>query len=237
MLSKLLKDLAIQNNFFYLKNNIVKMEGWIKLHRKLSKKSYYSKDSEKVHLWIHILFKANHKGKEEYFSGKPIICNPGQFTCGRKQLSQETGISESKIHRILKYFEEIEHQIEQQTSSTNRLISILNWDEYQDIEHQNEQQVNNDRTTSEQQVNNDRTHYKNVKNDKNVKKFIIPTLSQITEYCLERNNKVDYIKFYNFYESKGWMIGKNKMKDWRAAVRTWEKGNNSNPILKPKMVY
>jgi len=143
------------------------MIGWISLHRKLAEKSFYSKDSEKVHLWIHLLLKANHKGKEEFFDGKIIHCNPGQFTTGRKQLSSETGISESKIQRILKYFEKIEQQIEQQTSNKNRLITIVRWDEYQKNEHQIEQQVNNKRTTSEQQVNNKRTHYNNDNNNNN----------------------------------------------------------------------
>jgi hypothetical protein len=52
--------------------------------------------------------------------------------------------------------------------------------------------------------------------------FTIPTILQIKEYCKERNNDVDSNKFFNFYESKGWMVGKNKMKDWKACVRTWE---------------
>ena len=137
------------------------MSGWIKLHRKFCEKAFYSKDSEKVHLWVHLLMSANHAGKEELLGGKPFFCASGQFTTGRKQLSRETGISESKIERILTYFEKIEQQIKQQKTSTNRLISILNWGQYQQSEQQIEQQVNNDRTTSEQQVNNDRTHLKN----------------------------------------------------------------------------
>lgn len=52
--------------------------------------------------------------------------------------------------------------------------------------------------------------------------FNIPSIEEVKTYCLERKNKVDPEAFINFYESKGWMIGKNKMKDWRAAVRTWE---------------
>ncbi len=52
--------------------------------------------------------------------------------------------------------------------------------------------------------------------------FQKPTLEEITSYCQERNNSVNPNKFYDFYESKGWMVGKNKMKDWKAAVRTWE---------------
>lgn len=54
--------------------------------------------------------------------------------------------------------------------------------------------------------------------------FVKPTLEEVNSYCNERNNGVDPEKWFNFYESKGWMIGKNKMKDWRAAVRTWERG-------------
>ena len=129
------------------------MSGWIKLHRKFCEKAFYSKDSEKVHLWVHLLMSANHAGKEELLGGKPFFCASGQFTTGRKQLSSETGISESKIERILTYFEKIEQQIEQQKTSTNRLISILNWDKYQINEQPIKQRVNNKRTTSEQRVN------------------------------------------------------------------------------------
>ncbi|HHX11142.1 MAG TPA: hypothetical protein GX729_07255 [Firmicutes bacterium] len=61
--------------------------------------------------------------------------------------------------------------------------------------------------------------------DKNKEKsrFVPPSLDEVMEYCLTRNNQVDPQTFIDFYESKGWMIGKNKMKDWKAAVRTWEK--------------
>ena len=59
--------------------------------------------------------------------------------------------------------------------------------------------------------------------------FKPPTLEEVKEYCLERNNGIDAQRFIDFYSSKGWMIGKNKMKDWKAAVRTWEQRNrNSN---------
>lgn len=59
------------------------------------------------------------------------------------------------------------------------------------------------------------------------KKFVKPTVEEVRNYCLERNNNVNPEKFIDFYESKDWYIGKNKMKDWKAAVRTWE-GRNSN---------
>ena len=56
-----------------------------------------------------------------------------------------------------------------------------------------------------------------------VKRFTPPTVEQVREYCLERKNNVDPETFVDFYASKGWKIGKESMKDWKAAVRTWEK--------------
>lgn len=55
------------------------------------------------------------------------------------------------------------------------------------------------------------------------KHFIPPSVEEVEQYCLERSNNIDAQSFIDFYESKGWMIGKNKMKDWKAAVRTWER--------------
>lgn len=72
-------------------------------------------------------------------------------------------------------------------------------------------------------------------NEKKINKtiFIKPTLEEIKNYCLERKNNVDPDKFFNFYESNGWMVGKNKMKNWKAAIVTWEKNNfetNKEPL-------
>ncbi len=54
-------------------------------------------------------------------------------------------------------------------------------------------------------------------------RFVPPTVADVKAYCLERGNSVDAEAFVDFYESKGWMVGKNHMKSWQAAVRTWEK--------------
>ena len=64
------------------------------------------------------------------------------------------------------------------------------------------------------------------------KRFEKPTLSQITQYCLERNNNVNAEQFYDYYESNGWKVGKNSMKDWKAAVRTWERSEYRKPNSK-----
>ena len=60
------------------------------------------------------------------------------------------------------------------------------------------------------------------------KKFIKPTIEEIKDYCLnERKNNVDYEKFYAYYESNGWKVGKNPMKNWKACVITWERTSNN----------
>nr|DAH76472.1 MAG TPA: DnaD like replication protein [Caudoviricetes sp.] len=64
------------------------------------------------------------------------------------------------------------------------------------------------------------------------KRFEKPTLSQITQYCLERNNSVNAEQFYDYYESNGWKVGKNSMKDWKACVRTWERNEYRKPNSK-----
>ena len=60
-------------------------------------------------------------------------------------------------------------------------------------------------------------------------RFTPPTLDEVKLYCMERGNNVDAQRFVDFYASKGWMVGKTKMKDWKAAVRTWEKEDKAKP--------
>jgi uncharacterized protein YdaU (DUF1376 family) len=61
------------------------------------------------------------------------------------------------------------------------------------------------------------------------KRFMPPSLDQVINYCNERLNNVDANKFIDHYTSNGWLVGKNKMKDWKAAVRTWEKSSFDKP--------
>tara|TARA_R110000824_G_scaffold397267_2_gene599841 strand:+ start:8870 stop:9526 length:657 start_codon:yes stop_codon:yes gene_type:complete len=61
-----------------------------------------------------------------------------------------------------------------------------------------------------------------LKTNKTTKRFKKPTQEEVLKYCIERSNSVEGNKFYNFYESNGWKVGKNPMKDWMACVRTWE---------------
>lgn len=61
-----------------------------------------------------------------------------------------------------------------------------------------------------------------------VKKFTPPAYEEIKKYCEERNNGINAQQFLDYYTARGWIIGKNKMKDWQACVRTWEQRNKTN---------
>jgi hypothetical protein len=63
--------------------------------------------------------------------------------------------------------------------------------------------------------------------------FTPPSIEEVQAYCLERRNNVDAVRFVDFYSMKGWMVGKNPMKDWKAAVRTWERGSYEKPKTGP----
>jgi len=63
------------------------------------------------------------------------------------------------------------------------------------------------------------------------KYFKKPSVEDVINYCILRKNNIDAEAFIDFYESKGWMVGKNKMKDWKAAIRTWEKKNYKKPTM------
>ena len=72
--------------------------------------------------------------------------------------------------------------------------------------------------------------------DSNKKAFFKkPTFDEVNNYCLERNNNIDPEAFIDFYESKNFMIGKNKMKDWKAAVRNWERREKKKPKTMSKL--
>ena len=72
--------------------------------------------------------------------------------------------------------------------------------------------------------------------DSNKKAFFKkPKLDEVKDYCILRKNSIDAEAFMDFYESKDWKIGKNKMKDWKAAVRTWERREKDKPQTMSKI--
>jgi DNA-binding transcriptional MerR regulator len=186
------------------------MSGWIKIHRQFINWEWFNK-SEAVHLFIYLVLKANHKDAQ----WQGIDIKKGQFITSFGKISADTGISLQVIRTLLKKFEKT-NEINIQTTNKFTIVTICKYECYQqENELPNTQLTNEQQTTNKQLTTN--------KNDKNEKKFIIPNFNDVLEYCMQNDLDVDGVKFINFYESKGWMVGKNKMKDWKAAIRTWAK--------------
>lgn len=213
--------------------------GWVKMHRKLLD-SKYGKNIEMLGFWTYLILNANHK---DNYDNEGNLIKKGTFKTGRKKISLETGLSESKVERFLKKLE-IEQQIEQQKLSKYRIISICNWVTYQVIEQQIEQQVNNKRTTSEQQVNTNNNE-KNEKNEKNiyiVEKQVSSTAKKIVEYLnfkTDKNYKASSrktIRLINARIAEGFTqndfttVIDNKCSDWL-------KDENMNKFLRPETLF
>lgn len=186
------------------------MSGWIKIHRQILDWEWFD-DKNAFRLFMYLLLKANHK--ELSYKGKVI--KAGETLTGLELLSKELGLTVQQTRTALTKLKST-NEITIKTSSQGTVIQIVNYSKYQTVTNE---------TTDEQQTNNKRiTTNKNDKKEKNDNNtFKPPSAIEVLDYCLERNNFVNAETFIDFYESKGWMVGKNKMKDWKACVRTWEK--------------
>lgn len=161
------------------------MEGWIKLYRKLLDNPIVCKDSETFSIWLYLLLSATHQEVSAIFKGKKIILKPGQLITGILSISKKLKINKDKVQRTLKCFE-IDKQIKQETSNKNRLITILNWEQYQSNDNENDKQlINKCETTDKQLITN--KNEKNEKNDKNV-------ITTVGDSCVDGLQRI--INFY-----------------------------------------
>jgi len=113
-------------------------------------------------------------------------------------------------------------------------FTILNWDKRQYISDNSTQRVRKHRQKQDETLQKrsetvtvtppEQNRYRTDTEQKK-KRFSPPALEKVAEYCTKRNNKISPKTFIDFYTANGWMIGKNKMKDWKASVRTWEQRN------------
>ena len=214
--------------------------GWIKLYRELISKSIWQLSSpEHKTILITILLLANHEETTWEWKGQQHSCKPGQLITSLESLAAESGagVSIKNVRTALKRFEKLGF-LANESAKTGRLITVVNWAKYQgqfeEGGKEGGKQVAKTWQTGGKQVATN----KNNKNDKNVRReegkyigrtrptFIQPTLEEVRSYCEERENDVDPERFVDYYEARGWELTKcRKMKDWKAAVRTWERND------------
>lgn len=209
--------------------------GWISLSRKIQESFIWDdKPFAKGQAWIDMLLLANHEAKEFLSKNEVVLVERGSFLTSDQRLADKWGWGRKKVRLFLELLEE-QSMIVTKRNSKGTCVSIVNYGVYQVSENKKEQQKNIKGTTEEHQRNTNN----NVNNDNNVNnnissRFTPPTLEEVRAYCLERGNKVDCEKWFDFYESKGWFVGKNKMKNWKAAVRTWESDEKTKPVQQQK---
>lgn len=224
---------------------------YIKLYRKVMENAIFLElPYDRWHAFEFLLLKARRFPTVTILKGKPIKLEVGQLICGEEKLAVKWGWSRGKVKRYLDMLENL-GMIKKNGTPYGTLITIENYTKYQGEYSQDDISLDTSDSTSgdTSDSTSDGTHKKNVKKDKNVKNvkkdiyisaderhIVPPTLEMVARYCTERNNGVDPQKFIDWYEARGWLVGKTKMKDWQAAVRTWERNDKpkkgtGNPYL------
>ena len=183
------------------------------------------------------------KNKKLSLKGKGMICTmlslPDNWEFSEDGLTSLSNDGKASIRSTLKELMEFGYLVRTRNRDEKGILRDYVYTIYEETTLEKQNQVkkpNCDYPTLEKPILENRNTYKILNNkelnNKELKKeihkekrFKKPTLEEVKEYCKERNNNVDPERFINFYESKDWYIGKNKMKDWKACIRTWERNN------------
>jgi len=202
--------------------------GWIKTHRKFKEWEWYQ-DANTFRVFFNLLISANHEPKK--WRGFDI--GIGEVPTGRKKLSEELNLSEQNIRTALKHLE-LTNEITIKSHREFSIIKLNNWNQYQ-LTNQQTNQLTNQQPTNNQPTPNHTIRTKRIKELKNKeeegksKRFIPPSTEEVILLFLEKGStSQEADNFWNFYESKGWMVGKNKMKSWKASVSVWIARNKDN---------
>ena len=180
-------------------------------------------------LQFYMYLRLNVRHSEGYSQGHKVT--RGQVLIKCEKIENELGISKQTLRTLITRLIST-HKITREKVLNKSLFTVIDYDL--------EEKPTHDLTHSQHTANTRLTHTLINKNDKNdkkekldintetrnikkeIKKFVPPSQEEVRAYCKERNRGVDPDKWWDFYQSKGWKVGQNKMVDWKAAVRTWE---------------
>lgn len=222
--------------------------GYIKLYRKcLENEFFLEKPFDRWRAFEYLLISARYKPSRVILKGQVIELEAGQLIVSEKKLAEKWDWSRGKVRRFLSLLESLQ-MIQVNGTAYGTLVTIENYTKYQcdgtsdgttDSTSGGTSDSTSDGTSDGTHIKKDKK-VKKVKKDKNIynnararvckthtANFSPPDIQDVKAYCMERKNNVDPERFIDFYEAKGWMVGKNKMKDWRAAVRNWERNEAS----------
>jgi hypothetical protein len=212
------------------------MSGWIKLHRSIKDHWLYTEDRvfSKFEAWNDILLSVNFSDAKQVIKGKIYNIKRGESTMSLDTWAKRWNWDKSKVRRFLTLLQS-DGMIVLVSDNITTHLTVCNYGSYQDERNASETPMKRKRNADEIQT----TPIKEEEEEQEEKesKFKKPTIEEISLYMEEQGMNNIAERFYNHYEAKGWMIGKNKMKDWRASVRTWKDGNlkTTTTINKPKI--
>lgn len=203
-------------------------QGFIKLHRSiLDWEWWHDENTRNVFLWL--LLNAN--WDDSRFQGHVIP--KGSLVTSYPKIAQSLNISERNARTAINHLKST-GEVTVKVTRRFSIVTIENWAKYQCNESLSDNlndSLNVSQVTAKRQPSDSIKEIKNIRNKENKNNiFTPPSLEDVQEYCKERNNNVDAETFISFYESKGWMVGKNKMKDWKACVRTWERSRDNKRL-------
>lgn len=202
-------------------------QGYIKLHRQIQDSWLWVDDEpfDRRSAWIDILMSANHAENKLLFDGSLILIERGSFITSIRKLSARWKWSTTKVCHFLDTLEG-DNMIARKSDSKKTLISVINYGFYQDecSEKKTVKKQQNDTEVTLKKLNkNDKECTKNEKNISSA--FTPPTVEEVSAFITENNFNVDAENFLDYYRSNGWMVGRSKMKDWKATVRRWHRTN------------
>lgn len=200
------------------------MSGWIKLHRNLADWEWYD-DHNTTRLFIHCIIRANFEDKS--WRGIPI--KRGSFYTSLDTLSSETGLSNKQIRTSLDKLNRT-GEVASLGMARGRMITIAEYESYQQDDRLNGSLgAGSGQAEGRVRAANKNLRTKEVKNI-TPERFKSPQIKDIFDYFSAKgSSKAEADKFFHFYESKNWMVGKNKMKKWESAASGWITRNGDQP--------
>ena len=217
--------------------------GFICLYRQITQWEWY-RNPNTFRVFLHILLMANFT--DGRFEGKEV--KRGQLITSLPNLAKQTSLSIQQVRTSLAHLKST-GEITDTATRHYRIITICKYNEYQIDNRQNNRQVtdnqqtaNRQSTDNQQQYNNDNKEIKKERNNNpslsRRETFKPPTADDVKDYCAEKGfYNFDAQKFIDYYSSIGWMVGKHKMKDWKATIRTWIRKDNERERQKRQQEY
>ena len=195
---------------------------WIKIDRQILDWEWYDDINTKV-LFFHCLLRANWEDKQWHGH----LIKKGSFVTSLSKLSEETKLSVRKVRTSLEKLK-LTGELTKVSTPDFTIITVNNWDKYQDNDKPHDKRATNERQTNDKQTTTTKEYkeYKNIRSNIH-NMFVPPTLEEVEAYILEKGYHFEADTFIAFYESNGWKVGKNPMKNWKSACVTWEKNRTT----------